>query len=96
MANEYINKVVYGGDTLIDLTGDTITAADVINAKTFHDKSGAPVTGTCTYDADTSDATATAAEILATKTAYANGAKVTGTMANRGAVTGTITSKAQQ
>ena len=96
MANEYINKVVYGGDTLIDLTGDTITAADVINAKTFHGKDGAPATGTCTYDADTSDATASAAEILATKTAYVAGAKVTGTMANRGAVTGTISTKAQQ
>lgn len=96
MPNEYINKVVYGGDTLIDLTADTITAADVINAKTFHDKSGAPVTGTCTYDADTSDATASASEILATKTAYVSGAKVTGTMPNNGAVTGTISTKAEQ
>lgn len=96
MANEHVNKVIYGGDTLIDLTGDTIAASDVINAKTFHDKSGATLTGTCTYDADTSDATAAAAEILAGKTAYANGAKVTGTMANNGSVTGTITTKGQQ
>lgn len=96
MANEHINKIIYGGDTLIDLTGDTISAADVINAKTFHDKSGATLTGTCTYDADTSDATASASEILATKTAYAGGAKVTGTMTNNGSVTGTITTKAQQ
>lgn len=96
MPNEYVNKVIYGGDTLIDLTGDTIAASDVINAKTFHDKSGATLTGTCTYDADTSDATASASEILATKTAYAGGAKVTGTMTNNGSVTGTITTKAQQ
>ena len=27
MANEYVNKVIYGGNTLIDLTGDTVTAA---------------------------------------------------------------------
>lgn len=62
--NQYVNKVIYGGTTLIDLTGDTISAADVINSKTFHLKSGATATGTCTYDADTSDATADAAEIL--------------------------------
>lgn len=96
MANQYVNKVIYGGNTLIDLTADTATASDVLAAKTFHDKTGAAVTGSCTYDADTSDATASAAEILADKTAYVNGVKVTGTMINRGAVTGTITTKAQQ
>lgn len=91
-----INKVIYGGNVLIDLTGDTVTADKVLSGYTFHGKDGVATTGTLTYDADTSDATASAAEILLTKTAYVNGAKVTGTMPNNGAVTGTISAKAQQ
>lgn len=97
MANTYVNKVVLGnGTTLIDLTQDDVLVSDVLSGKKFHLPSGESSTGTCTYDADTSDATATAAEILATKTAYKNGAKLTGTMTNRGGVTGTISTKAGQ
>lgn len=94
MADKNISKVVYGGKTLIDLTADTVTADNLLNTYTAHDKSGAPITGTCTFDADTSDATAAVAEILAGKTAYVNGNKLTGTMKNNGAVTGTISKKA--
>ena len=47
--NPYINKVVYGNDTLIDLTGDDVTAADVLSGKKFHLPSGAQGTGSCTY-----------------------------------------------
>ena len=94
--NQYINKVIYGGQTLIDLTADDVAASDVLSGKKFHLPSGEPGTGTCPYDADTSDATAVAAEILATKTAYKNGSKLTGTMPNNGAVAGTISAKAEQ
>ena len=92
MAN-YINKLVVGNETKFDLTADTVTADKLLKDITAHDKSGAPITGTCTYDADTQDATAAVAEILEGKTAYARGAKLTGTMPNKGAVSGTIATK---
>lgn len=88
-----INKVVYGGKTLIDLTGDTVTADKVLEGFTTHDKSGASITGTCTFDVDSSDATVSVAEMLTGKTAYARGTKLTGTMPNNGAVTGKISTK---
>lgn len=88
--NQYVNKVVYGSNTLIDLSTDTITQSDVLSGKYAHLPSGERVQGSCTFDADTSDATAVASEILATKTAYVNGNKITGSMPNRGAVSGTI------
>lgn len=94
MANEHVNKVVLqSGETLIDLTGDSVTPEKLAKGVTAHDKSGAIITGTSTYDADTQDATAGAAEILSGKTAYVTGKKVTGTMTNNGAKTLNITNK---
>ena len=93
MANKYINKLVVGNETKFDLTADTVTADKLLKGATAHDKSGAPITGTCTFDADTQDATAAVAEILEGKTAYARGTKLVGTMPNKGAVSGTITDK---
>ena len=89
-----ISKVIYGGNTLIDLTGDTVTAEKMLEGTTAHGKDGELVTGTCTFDVDSTDATATAAEILNGKTAYARGTKLTGSMKNNGAVSGTISTKA--
>lgn len=88
-----ISKVVYGGNTLIDLTADTIKADKLLEGYTAHGADGEPVTGTCTFDADTQDATATDAEILNGKIAYVRGNKVTGKMKNNGAVSGTISTK---
>ena len=88
------SKIVYGGEVLIDLTADTVTADKVLEGIKAHGADGELITGTCTFDADTQDATATAAEILAGKTAYNKGNKVTGTMKNNGAVAGKITTKA--
>ena len=85
-----INKVVYGGETLIDLTGDTVTADKLLSGITAHGKDGELVTGACTFDVDSNDATAAVAEILKDKTAYARGTKLVGTMPNNGAVTGSI------
>lgn len=88
-----ISKVVYGGESLIDLTQDTVTADKLLKGYTAHGADGEVVNGACEYDANTSDATATAAEILNGKTAYKGGAKVTGTMPNNGAVDGKISTK---
>ena len=90
MAN---SKIIFGGEVLIDLTSDTVEAGKLLEGITAHGKDGEPVVGTCTFDADTKDANAMAAEILLGKTAYKNGSKLTGTMPNNGAVSGTINSK---
>lgn len=96
MANTNVNKVIYGGRTLIDLTGDTVSPDKLLTGVTAHDKSGASIEGTCTRDVDSTDATVAEAEVLLGKTAYARGAKLTGTMPNRGAISQKITTKAQE
>lgn len=88
-----INKVIYGDQTLIDLTADTVTADKLAKGFTAHDKSGEIITGTNTFDADTQDANVAVAEILSGKTAYARGTKLTGTMPNNGSQTGAISTK---
>jgi len=97
MPNTYNSKVVLAsGEVLIDLTSDTVDAAHLLDGYTAHGKDGAPVTGTCTFDSDTSEDTAAVGEILSGKTAHARGTQLTGTMPNRGGVTGTISAKAQE
>lgn len=91
-----ISKVVYGGNTLIDLTGDTVKADKLLKGYKAHGADGEVINGTCEYDANTSDATAEDSEILAGEVAYVRGTKITGTMKNNGAVTGKISTKAGQ
>lgn len=93
--NQYVNQVgLADGTILIDLTTDTAVAADVQTGKYFHLATGERVQGTSTKDSDTTDANAAATEILSGRTAYVNKNKITGEMANNGAVSGTISTVA--
>ena len=71
--------------------GDAVDS-DVASGKTYTSASGLKRTGThvCDTGLDTSDATAASGDILAEKTAYVNGSKVTGSMTNHGAVAKTL------
>lgn len=91
-----ISKVVYGGNTLIDLTSDTIAPDKLKKGYTAHGADGEVINGTCEHDANTQDATAAESEILVNKTAYVRGNKVTGKMPNNGAVSGTISTKSSK
>ena len=100
--NPTVNKVIYGNDTLIDLTGDTATEADVVSGKSFHLKSGVQAVGTATIP---EPATATplmdGTAAVGTATKYAREDHVhpsdTTRVAKAGdTMTGTLTLKANQ
>ena len=94
MAN--VNKVVYNGQTLIDLSNDDVQKSKVLAGTKFHAPSGAIETGTCDYDVNSSGATATDDMVLKGLT-YAKGGQMrTGAMTNNGAVNLKITTKEQQ
>lgn len=87
-----INKVIYGGNTLIDLTADSVTPEVMQLGTTAHNAAGEPITGTSTKDSDTSDATLTVAEAPLGKTFYARGEKQVGTAPVNGGIEETISS----
>lgn len=88
-----VSKVIYGGQTLIDLTGDTVKADALLNGYIAHGADGEKVIGNCTYDSDTQDATAQDSEILSGKVAYVRGTRLQGKMKNNGSVVGKISTK---
>lgn len=50
-----VNKVVYNGETLVDLTNDSVTPETLAEGVTAHDKSGAVITGTMSAGGGGSD-----------------------------------------
>lgn len=45
-----VNKVVYSGDTLMDISDTTATESSVVKGKTFYKANGSKATGTAEYE----------------------------------------------
>ena len=88
-----ISKVVYGNQTLIDLTADTVTADKLLIGTTAHGADGEEIVGTCDYDMNTQETTATDAEVLLGKKYARKGVMATGSMPNIGGAKLEITNK---
>ena len=55
MANEYVNKVAVGNETLIDLTNDTVDPSKLALGETAHDRSGAQIQGAAVFGTNIDD-----------------------------------------
>ena len=87
------SKIVVGNKVVLDLSQDTVKPSTLLVGETAHDKQGKPIRGECTFDADTSDATAEDGEVLDGSTYYKGGKKRIGTMPNNGTQNLTLSSK---
>ena len=86
-----VSKVVLGNGTVVmDISQDTVEASKLLTGYTAHGSDGEAITGSCDFDVDSSDCTASVGEVLNGETFAAGGSVLTGTMPNRGAVTGYI------
>lgn len=67
------NKVTFGGNTIIDLTEDDVTQADVLSGVQFHQADGETMTGTMTNRGAVSGTIATKAGTYTIAAGYHNG-----------------------
>ena len=67
------NKVTYNGNTLIDLTEDSITAADLLAGKTAHGADGEAITGAMVNRGAVSGTIATKAAVYTIQGGYHSG-----------------------
>lgn len=87
------SKVIIGDEVLIDLEHDTVKADKILKGYTAHQNDGEPITGTCDFDANTQDATATEDEVVSGRTFYKQGKKCSGKMPYKGQFNGVIAEK---
>lgn len=80
MINMGVNKVVFGAVPIMDISDSTVTPGTLAKEAVAYGADGERIVGTMEAGVDTSDATATAADMAKGKTAYVNGEKVTGTI----------------